>query len=68
MVKNTEFPSRPKKLVAELYQIKDHSGNSLVLLTKDGFSSLSYITVVDYLKANFTFKNAASFESVHISE
>ena len=69
MLKNTEFPQRPKKLIAELFQIKDFSGkNSLVLFTKDDFPSTSYIAVVDYLKANFTFKNLATFESIHHSE
>lgn len=68
MVSNTEFPTRPKKLIAELFQIRDQSGNSLVLLLKDGLSTLSYITLVDYLSKNFSFKNVAIFNSINVKE
>ncbi len=67
--KNVEFPNRPKKLVAELYQIQDYgNAKSIVLLLKQDFNHDNYIRVVDYLKANFSFKNIASFNSMHKSE
>lgn len=64
--------NKPKRLVAELYQIRNNtnSANNLVLLTKEVLDHRSYRFIADYITSgtNLTIKRAVVFDSCHISD
>lgn len=66
MAKLAKDKTKPKKIVAELYQIQNKNNYHLVLLTKQNFTDQSYKFVIDYLKnINLTYKRVVVYDSKH---
>ena len=72
MVESEKNKTKPKRLVAELYQIRNetNTANNLLLLTKDILDHRSFRFIAEYLisGSNVSAKRAVVFDSCHVSD
>lgn len=72
MVESEKNKLKPKRLVAELYQIRNetNTANNLLLITKDILDHRSFRFIADYLTSGIkiSVKRAVVFDSCHVSD
>jgi hypothetical protein len=68
LAKSAKDSNKPKKIVAELYQVEINERCHLILLSKSGISDQSFKYIVDFLDNNTTFKQVVVYDSLHLSK
>jgi hypothetical protein len=68
LTSNIKDKTKPKKIIAELHQIKCGSSYNLVLFTKIDMGSQNHKYIFEYLTTKVTFKHAAVFDAYHLSK